>query len=84
MDGRAKPGHDGGGQSMRELKRLLFRGSLVRAGARGLPDYLTQSSPRARRALRRCFKALRAKRHVVLLWIATWQITAARGHFPMH
>jgi hypothetical protein len=30
MDGRAKPGHDGGGQSMRELKRLLFRGSLVR------------------------------------------------------
>ena len=28
MDGRAKPGHDGGGQSMRELKRLLFRGSL--------------------------------------------------------
>ena len=29
MDGRAKPGHDGGGQSMRELKRLLFRGSLV-------------------------------------------------------
>ena len=54
------------------------------AGARGLPDYLTQSSPRARRALRRCFKALRAKRHVVLLWIATWQITAARGYFPMH
>ncbi len=29
MDGRAKPGHDGGGQSIRELKRLLFRGSLV-------------------------------------------------------
>jgi hypothetical protein len=54
------------------------------AGARGLPDYLTQSSPRARRALRRCFKALRAKRYVVLLWIATWQITAARGYFPMH
>ncbi|HKV56524.1 MAG TPA: hypothetical protein VJN94_17955, partial [Candidatus Binataceae bacterium] len=44
------------------------------AGARGLPDYLTQSSPRT---LRRCFKALRAKRHVVLLWIATWQIEVA-------
>jgi hypothetical protein len=34
MDGRAKPGHDGGGQSMRELKRLLFRGSLASRDSR--------------------------------------------------
>ena len=36
MDGRAKPGHDGGGQSMRELKRLLFRGSLAEPENAGL------------------------------------------------
>jgi hypothetical protein len=69
MDGRAKPGHDGGGQSMRELKRLLFRGSLVRAGARGLPDYLTQSSLRPQMAQRRLFNPLRAKRYLVLLGV---------------
>jgi hypothetical protein len=34
VDGRVKPGHDGGALSLRQLQRLLFRRSLARSGIR--------------------------------------------------
>jgi hypothetical protein len=55
VDGRAKPGHDGGTLSLRRLKRLLFRRALVRIGA---SDWLaTQADNTGRRPF--CISGLR-------------------------